>query len=46
LSVFCFFIAFKAGAKIQILFNTGKKDTELFLFLTKKYKFGRLPHYL
>ena len=46
LSVFCFFIAVKAGAKIQILFNTGKKDTELFLFLTKKYKFGRLPHYL
>jgi len=46
LSVFCFFIAVKAGAKIQILFNTVKKDTELFLFLTKKHKFGSVLHYL
>jgi len=46
LPVFYFTIAVKAGAKIHKLFISGKDKSKLFLFLTKKHKFGSVLHYL
>jgi hypothetical protein len=46
LPVFYFTIAVKAGAKIHKLFISGKEKSKLFLFLTKKHKFGSVLHYL
>jgi len=38
LPVFYFTIAVKANAKIHKLFISGKENSKLFLFLTKKHK--------